>query len=80
VYLESEVIEELEQGKLINAIKVLRAKRSIGLKEAKNIIDEYLEENPYLKSKTNKHSFGPLFILAILFLIYTLYRILFLPP
>jgi Ribosomal protein L7/L12 C-terminal domain. len=75
VYLEPEVIEELEQGSLINAIKILRAKRSISLKEAKNLIEEYLEINPYLRSKTNKTSSRPLLILALAFLVYTLYRI-----
>lgn len=78
MYLEPEVIEELEQGSSIAAIKILRAKRSIGLKEAKNIIDAYLDENPYLKTNKVKSSSGLLIILTLLFLIYTLYRILFL--
>lgn len=76
--LESEVIEELEQGKLISAIKVLRTKRSIGLKEAKHLVEAYLVQNPYLKVERPKSSSGPIMLLAILFIVYVLYRILFL--
>lgn len=77
-YLEPEVIEELEQGRKISAIKMLRTKRSIGLKEAKNLIDTYLVQNPYLKIERPKSSSGPIILLAIIFLAYALYRNLFL--
>jgi len=76
--LDSEVIEELEQGRKISAIKMLRSKRSMGLKEAKNLIDAYLVQNPYLKIERPKRSSGPIIMLAIIFLAYALYRILFL--
>jgi len=76
--LEPEVIDELEQGRFISAIKVLRAKRSIGLKEAKHLIEEYLHQNPYLKVEKAKSTSGPIIILAMIFLGYVLYRILFL--
>jgi hypothetical protein len=75
--LDSEVIEELEQGRKIGAIKILRTKRSIGLKEAKNLIDAYLAQNSYLKIEKPKSSSGPIILLAIIFLAYALYRILF---
>jgi len=78
MYLEPEVIEELEQGRVINAIKILRTKRSIGLKEAKNLVDAYLAQNPYLKVEKAKNTSGPIFLLAIIFIAYALYRILFL--
>jgi hypothetical protein len=68
IVLESEVIEELEQGRLISAIKILRSKRSIGLKEAKHLVEDYLVQNPS----------GPIILLAFAFLAYVLYRILFL--
>ena len=76
--LESEVIEELEQGRLISAIKVLRSKRSIGLKQAKHLVEDYLVQNPYLRVEQPKSSFGPIILLALIFLAYVLYRILFL--
>lgn len=78
IYLEPEVIEELEQGRVIDAIKILRIKRSIGLKEAKNLIDVYLVQNPYLKVEKAKNTFEPIFLLAIIFIAYALYRIIFL--
>lgn len=76
--LDSEVIEELEQGRKISAIKILRIKRSMGLKDAKQLVEAYLEQNPYLKVERSKSSFGPITLLAIIFLAYALYRILFL--
>ncbi len=42
--LDSEVIEELEQGRKIGAIKILRIKRSMGLKDAKQLVEAYLEQ------------------------------------
>jgi hypothetical protein len=78
IVLESEVIEELEQGRLISAIKILRSKRSIGLKEAKHLVEDYLVQNPYLKVEQSKSSSGPIILLAFAFLAYVLYRILFL--
>lgn len=78
MYLEPEVIEELEDGRVINAIKVLRTKRSIGLNEAKSLVDEYLVQNPYLKVEETKKTSAPIFLLALIFIAYALYRILIL--
>lgn len=78
MYLESEVIEELEQGNKISAIKVLRAKRSIGLKEAKTLIEEYLVQNPYLIVEKSNNILATIFLMAIIFVVYALYRILIL--
>ena len=76
--LDSEVIKQLEQGRKIGAIKILRIKRSMGLKEAKNLIEAYIEQNPYLKIEKTNNTFSPIILLAIIFLAYALYRILFL--
>lgn len=76
--LDSEVIEELERGRKVGAIKMLRIKRSIGLKDAKELVEAYLEQNPYLIVERPKSSSGPIILLAIIFLAYALYRILFL--
>jgi hypothetical protein len=45
VVLESEIIDLLKAGKEIEAIKKLQALRGIDLKEAEDIIDDYLEAN-----------------------------------
>ncbi len=78
MYLEPEVIEELEQGRRIGAIKALRMKRSIGLKEAKTLIDAYLIEHPYLIVEKSKNIPAPVFLFVIIFIVYVLYRILIL--
>lgn len=78
MYLESEVIEELEQGNKISAIKILRTKRSIGLKEAKTVIEEYLVLNPYLIVEKTNNIPIPIFVITIIFIAYVLYRILIL--
>ncbi|QMU60894.1 MAG: hypothetical protein GKR92_03965 [Gammaproteobacteria bacterium] len=76
--LDSDIIEELEQGRKIGAIKILRVKRSMPLKEAKQLVEAYFEQNPYLKVERPKGGSGPIILLAIIFLAYALYRILFL--
>lgn len=43
--LEAEVIAEIEMGKKVTAIKMLRELRGIGLKEAKDIVDSYARAN-----------------------------------
>jgi len=40
IELESEVIELIHAGKKIEAIKALRERRNIGLKESKDIVDQ----------------------------------------
>jgi len=78
LHLESDVIQALEQGRTIQAIKLLRAHRAIGLKEAKELIETYLELNPHLRVEKAKNSTGLIFLIAIVFIAYALYRILIL--
>lgn len=44
--LEQDVVKSLESGRKIDAIKLLREHRNIGLKEAKDLVDIYIRENP----------------------------------
>ncbi len=44
--LEPEVIDLINAGKKIDAIKMLRELRNIGLKESKDIVDHYIDEAP----------------------------------
>jgi len=44
--LSSEVIEAIERGNKIEAIKLLRESTGLGLKEAKDIIDAYEDNRP----------------------------------
>jgi hypothetical protein len=44
-------VEALWRGNVIEAIKVVRQERKIGLKEAKNLVDAYIASQPSLKKK-----------------------------
>jgi ribosomal protein L7/L12 len=46
--LPSTVVSALSKGEKIEAIKLLREARGIGLKEAKDIVEEYVETHPEL--------------------------------
>ena len=46
--LPADVIAALHEGRKIDAIKLLREQRGIGLKEAKQEVDAYLRDHPQL--------------------------------
>ncbi len=46
IELPVEVIAEIEANRKVNAIKLLRRYRGIGLAEAKGVVDTYIEKNP----------------------------------
>lgn len=48
--LPADALAALHEGRKIDAIKLLRAQRGIGLKEAKDEVDAYLREHPELAS------------------------------
>lgn len=65
--LASEVITALDNGKKISAIKTLRALRNIGLKEAKELVDVYLQTHPETQASVQKSgSNNSLVVLIIL--------------
>lgn len=45
ITLENEVVAELQRGRKVSAIKKLRQLRGVGLKEAKELVDLYREQN-----------------------------------
>lgn len=45
------VTAALKEGRMIEAIKLLREARGIGLKEAKDTLDDYILANPGLRRK-----------------------------
>ena len=49
--LPSAAIAALHQGNKIEAIKIVRQERGIGLKEAKDAVDLYVQTDPLLQSK-----------------------------
>jgi hypothetical protein len=47
-------VEALWRGNVIEAIKVVRQERNIGLKEAKDAVDAYIASEPALKKKMDE--------------------------
>ena len=49
--LSNAVVELLWKGNVIEAIKLVRAERNLGLKEAKDLVDAYIRSQPSLRQK-----------------------------
>lgn len=49
--LSNAAVEMLWRGNVIEAIKVVRAERNLGLKEAKDLVDAYIRSQPFLRQK-----------------------------
>ena len=49
--LSNAAVEMLWKGDVIAAIKVVRAERNLGLKEAKDLVDAYIRSQPSLRQK-----------------------------
>jgi ribosomal protein L7/L12 len=56
----NEIIEAIKNGKKIEAIKLLRTGTGLGLKEAKEAVEAYLENNSELKEAFNVNKSGGL--------------------
>lgn len=56
--LPAAAIEALRKGHKIDAIKILRQEWRLGLKEAKDAVDTYLEARPALASQFQEASTG----------------------
>jgi ribosomal protein L7/L12 len=52
--LPADVVEALSQGKKIEAIKRLRAVRSMGLKDAKDMVDAYAATDPVVQARLER--------------------------
>jgi multisubunit Na+/H+ antiporter MnhB subunit len=72
--LEPEVIASINSGRKIEAIKKLRVSRGIGLKEAKQLVDNYYADNNIPNTTVERGSFNSLAKLIVLLVIgYALY-------
>lgn len=72
--LDDEAVAALEAGQKIQAIKIVRAKQGIGLKEAKQLVDAYISDNPHLQTAENS-SFGRVVLMAFgVLLIFSVYK------
>ena len=67
--LSSDVKNAIHANRKIDAIKLLRSQQKLGLKEAKDIVDAYMEENRHLidhQRKGRESALGQLLIIVIL--------------
>ncbi|WP_049722970.1 ribosomal protein L7/L12 [Gilvimarinus polysaccharolyticus] len=74
--LEPEVIRDIENGQKIRAIKKLRELRGVGLKEAKELVDLYSEQNNISSPSVTKikSSKGVIFLTIFVIAAYYIYR------
>lgn len=56
--LPADAIAAIQRGNKIDAIKILRTTRHLGLKEAKEIVDSYMHDNPLPTRKYRQQSAG----------------------
>ena len=52
--LPKSAIDALWQGNVIEAIKLVRQERNVGLSEAKGLVDTYIASQPALKKKLDQ--------------------------
>lgn len=52
--IPTEALAALERGNKIEAIKIIRVAGNLGLKEAKDLVELYLEKNPELKARMDQ--------------------------
>ncbi len=78
--LPADVLSAIQENNKIKAIKLLREHRNIELKEAKQLVDAYIKNNPHIIIKQNQRSSGWMsfllrvcIIIAIIYLLYKLF-------
>ena len=78
--LPTDVIAAIQANRKIEAIKLLREARGIGLREAKEAVDAYIKANPHLEIDKRTGSRSPMSPLILFLLIgtaaYLAYRLL----
>ena len=68
--LTTEAIAALQLGNKIEAIKITREATNLGLKEAKELVERYVDEHPELKAQMAQNNsagsfFGWLFMIVV---------------
>ena len=68
--LPPEILDAIHANRKIAAIKLLRAHQNLGLRDAKDIVDAYIAENPQLiNRKPAAEGSGPGFLLLVCVLV-----------
>lgn len=74
--IPNEALEALRSGQLIDAIKITREKTGLGLKESKDLVDQYLKEHPQeqaqIQEQLAQRSRGGIKIIVLMMFIVTI--------
>ena len=77
IELPADVITEIKANRKVTAIKLLRAHQGIGLKDAKELVDAYMEKHPSILRSDAQETDGGLGNILLLIIgvsvIYALY-------
>ncbi len=71
VTLSPSATQALEQGSKIEAIKIVRKEQNIGLKEAKDLVEHFLEQNPLINERLQTSASGSLGLVMLVALVIT---------
>ena len=73
IEIPHEALDALRVGQLIDAIKITREKTGLGLKESKNLVEQYLKEHPQeqalIQEQLAQRSRGGIQIFILIFII-----------
>ncbi|MFW2160449.1 ribosomal protein L7/L12 [Acinetobacter beijerinckii] len=74
--IPNEALQALRSGQLIDAIKITREKTGLGLKESKDLVDQYLKEHPqeqaHIQEQLAQRSRGGIKIIVLMMFIVTI--------
>ena len=73
IEIPHEALDALRAGQLIDAIKITREKTGLGLKESKDLVEQYLKEHPQeqalIQEQLAQRSRGGIQIFILIFII-----------
>ena len=73
IEIPHEALDAVRAGQLIDAIKITREKTGLGLKESKNLVEQYLKEHPQeqalIQEQLAQRSRGGIQIFILIFII-----------
>jgi Ribosomal protein L7/L12 C-terminal domain len=69
IELDADIIEMVKNGRKIDAIKLIRERRNLGLKESKDLVDAYFKQHPELKVIEAERSNGVILVLIFFALV-----------
>ncbi len=73
--LPAEVVQALQDGRKVTAIKRLRKRRGLGLKDAKDAVDSYLAAHPNITPRRDYGLGRAILIIVVSAAVYGAYRL-----